>query len=503
MSSDTLEFSNLVDRLDWLAETHPDQVALVFGETSLTFSQLRQHSAIAANRLSSDFDIGHGDRVGWLGLNHPTILVLLFACARIGAILLPFNSRLAEAEYHYLMGHAEPSVIIHDDAFLDMANALRNRHGVASISQDDLITQPTTRDELPPMGNESNPLLLVYTSGTTGRPKGVVLNHRALAVNISNCHDIFGFAPGGRVLITLPLFHVGGLCILLLPALMHGATVHLHQRFDPQSTISDIEKYKITGTLLVPAQMAAIMQPALWDSADFSSLDFLAVGSSIIPQQQIDAFHALGIPVTQVYGATETGPAAIALPLSETERKSGSAGIAVKHCDIELRSDKGTVCAVGDRGVVYVHGENLMSHYWRSEEETSAVLNDGWYNTGDIGVADEDGYYWIVDRAKDMIISGGENIYPAEIEAVSLEHPAISAIAVVGKPHDVWGETPVAVIELGTGAALSADEYLEFLQNRIARYKQPRSVVFLDELPRNVMGKIEKPVLRKMVANTD
>jgi len=286
---------------------------------------------------------------------------------------------------------------------------------------------------------------------------------------------------------------------LLLPALCHGASIYLHARFDPGTALADIEAHAITSTIFVPAQMSAMMTLPNWNETDLSSLKYVVVGSSIIPLEQIQKFHGRGIPVSQVYGATETGPTVIALQIKDAMTHEGSAGTIAKNCAAQIRTPDNLPCKIGQAGEIWVSGDNILSGYWCNDIETKEVLIDGWYNTGDVGYFDESGYYWIVDRVKDVIISGGENIYPAEVEAVSAQHKAIAAIAVVGKPHDKWGETPVAMIELHTGADLSETQYLDFLQDRLARYKQPRSVIFMEKLPRNVMGKIEKPTLRKML----
>ena len=295
------------------------------------------------------------------------------------------------------------------------------------------------------------------------------------------------------------LFHVGGLCILLLPALTHGATIHLHARFDPLATLQEIEASSITTSLLVPAQMAAMMSLAAWPATDLSGMDYVVVGSSLIPLQQIQSFHHRNIPVSQIYGATETGPAAIGLGAQDAREREGSAGKAMAHCAVEVRNADRQVCQTGERGDIWVRGGNIFTAYWRNPQETADVLVDGWYNTGDIGYVDPDGYHWIVDRSKDVIISGGENIYPAEVEAISLQHPAIAQIAVVGQPDERWGEAPVAAVELAEGCALTLEDYQTFLTDRLARYKHPKALHVTQALPRNGMGKIEKSEVKRQL----
>jgi len=481
----------------WAKQT-PRATAIVYGKESISFAQLAERSALAAFVLKNEYRVEPGDRVSYLGLNHPDVLSILLACERIGAIFNPLNSRLAAAEYTYLLGNAEPTVFLVDRHFEELVSNLDEAQDIA-VSLDNVFASTAFDDVEYQPGNGETALLLVYTSGTTGRPKGVVLSQKAVLANIENCQNLYNFQPGQNVQITLPLFHVGGLCILLLPALTHGATIHLHQRFDPIATLEDIEQNHITTSIFVPAQMAAMMGSPRWQSSDLSSMKYAVVGSSVIPLQQIKNFHMRGIPVSQLYGATETGPAAIGLPIDDALKKEGSAGTVVKNCAIEIRDQKRNKLADGKHGDVWVQGPNILSHYWRDEEETAKVLIEGWYNTGDIGFVDPDGFYWIIDRSKDVVISGGENIYPAEIELASLEHPAISAVAVVGQKHDRWGETPVAVVEINSGCHLDLEEYQDFLKDKLAKFKHPKTLMIVEQLPRNGMGKIEKSVLRRQV----
>lgn len=489
---------NLNQHIQHWANKTPQATAIRYGSDELSFAQLADRASRAASVLSDHFGVSPGDRVTYLGLNHPDILSLLLACERIGAIFNPLNTRLAQAEYTYLLSNAEPTILVVDEHFEELATNLPQARQVTARLQD-LFSVNAVNARHHQSVNQEAPLLLVYTSGTTGRPKGVVLSQRAVMANIENCQQLYGFEPGQNVQITLPLFHVGGLCILLLPALCHGATIHLHQRFDPVATLLDIERNHITTSIYVPAQMSAMMALPQWRTTDISTLKYAVVGSSVIPLQQIRNFHARGVPVSQLYGATETGPAAIGLPVEAALDKEGSAGTVVKNCQIEIRDSDKNKLADGDHGDVWVRGENILSHYWRNEEETNKVLVDGWYNTGDIGFVDPDGFYWIVDRSKDVVISGGENIYPAEIELASLEHPAISAVAVVGQKHEKWGETPIAVIEIQPGSTIDLEEYQEFLKDRLAKFKHPKALLIVDQLPRNGMGKIEKSVLRQQV----
>ena len=485
--------------LDWIearAEAAPEAAALEFEGDAISYERLIADAGRIAGLLARDYGVGVGDRVAYLGLNHPDVIRLTLACHWLGAIFNPLNSRLAKEEYRQLLEDGEPSVCFLDPDFAHLSGELQ---GVASFETSAALRGMARAPGRAAVGADA-PLLLVYTSGTTGRPKGVVLSRDAVSANIESSQSLYDIGPGDRIFINLPLFHVGGLCILLLPTLAGGGTVVLHRRFDPAETMEALTDTRLTGSILVPAQMNALIGGPGWAEADFSHLSYLVVGSSVIPLTQIQAWHAKGPPVSQVYGATETGPDAIGMPLEMAKAYEGAAGVALPGVAIRIVDPDGEDRPDGTPGEVLVKGRNVMSRYWRNPEQTATVLQDGWYRTGDAGLRDENGVYWIVDRLKDVIISGGENIYPAEVEIASGAHPAIEAIAVVGRPDPKWGETPVAVVELAEGADLTLADYHDFLADRVARYKQPKDIVAIDALPRNSLGKVDKGKLRKMVA---
>lgn len=476
---------------DMIEAQTPAAPAIAFEGETITYARLVKDAARISGWLAAR-GVGPGDRVAWLGLNHPDMLRLLLACHRLGAIFTPLNSRLAREEYRFLLQDAAPRVCVHDPDFAHVAAALA---GEAPFAPQHALGEPA--DPAPKADIEADaPLLLVYTSGTTGRPKGVLLSRRAVAANIENSQDIFRLKPGDTVMITLPLFHVGGLCILLLPALCHGGRLILRRRFDPDETMRDLADPALRTTVLVPAQMAMLMSRPDWETTRFPGLEFLIVGSSVVPHWQIRKFHDRNIPVVQVYGATETGPGAIALRPEDAMAHLGAVGRDMKLCRTRIVRPDGSDCGAGEPGEVIVKGPNVMSGYWRNPEGTAQVLNDGWYRTGDMGVRDAEGFVTIVDRIKDVVISGGENIYPAEVEMVAALHPAIAAIAVIGRADPKWGETPVAVVELNEGAALTLAEFHDWLKDRLARFKQPKDLIVVEALPRNSLGKVEKAKLR-------
>lgn len=433
-----------------------------------------------------------GDRLAWLGLNHPLQLAALMACARLGAIFLPLNFRLAAAEVQQVMDDATPAWLVHDAGHAEVAAVLR---GPNRLSQDELMASPCAQELVCPPTDGDTPVLLVYTSGTTGRPRGAVHTQGALLANARASEWAHGFTSGDVVLSTLPLFHVGGLCIQTLPALLAGVPVILHPRFEPKAWLDEVAGGAPTLSLLVPATMRAVIEHRAWSGVSLGRLRGIMTGSSTVPLHYLQAFHARGVPVGQVYGSTETGPVSVVLRLRDAIDREGETGWPHPGARLRLLDGEGHEVPAGETGEVCLQADNLMWGYWSPEGRAGDGLRDGWFHTGDLGCQAPDGCLRIVGRAKDMIISGGENIYPAELEKVLHSHPAIAEAAVIGVPDAKWGEVGRAVV-VARADGLTETEVLDFLRERVARYKVPKSVAFVTELPRNPTGKIQKAVLR-------
>ena len=499
-----MNFSQCIER--W-AEQRPGKVALHFDGQDIRYAELRamvMGCAVALRRAG----VRRGDRVAFLGLNHPQMLVLLFALARVGAMLAPLNSRLALAEHARQLADCAPRLLVYEEAFGGHVAALREslpwlvtaeleREGVPACARADA----EDAQEVPHDGTLDDDLLLVYTSGTTGAAKGAVLTQNALLWNCVNSIHAHDLGAADHVLMALPLFHVGGLNIMLLPALYVGATATLHRRFDAGHLLADVAARRPTLTLLVPATIAAVLAHPDWPGADLSSLRMVNTGSSVLPVSLLAPWIERGVPAGQVYGSTETCPIAICLRAEDAARKIGSAGLPAMHCQIRLTGPDGGDVARGEVGEIRVRGPNVMRCYFGKPEATDAALQDGWYHTGDLARQDDEGYFWVVGRSKDMIISGGENIYPAEIENLLAEHPAVAECSVVGQADDRWGEVAVAVVVLrGASADDSWDAPLRaFLDGRLARYKWPRRWVRLETLPRTALGKVQKAALKALL----
>ncbi|MGL4574037.1 MAG: o-succinylbenzoate--CoA ligase [Burkholderiaceae bacterium] len=475
--------------------TQPEKIAVRFAGKDYAYRKLAGRSTRIAARLAGEWGVAAGDRVAYLGSNHLDCITLLAGCGMAGALYLPLNYRLAAAELATILQDAQPRVMVADTEHLALARQLAQQFHCTVHDVDELVAQPCAHDA-PRAPSQDRDVLLVYTSGTTGAPKGVVHTLDAMAANIRASMQGQGIGADDVVLSSLPLFHVGGLCIQTLPTLAAGATVLLHARFDAGAWLADVQAHRPTQALMVPATLRAVISHAAWQVTDLSSLKAICAGSSTIPAALIDAVHARGVPLTQVYGSTETGPTSTVLPARDAMIKTGSAGPAAP--DVELR-----ICAPDAQGIgeVLVRGPNLMRGYFKHEfnDSPSGLDADGWFATGDLGRIDADGVLWIAGRAKDMLISGGENIYPAELENVLTGMPQIAEAAVIGLPDAQWGEVPVACIVARSGTQVDEATVLAAFDGKLARFKHPKRVVFLHELPKNAMGKVEKARLLTIV----
>lgn len=478
-------------RLRQLADSGADSVALSSTGVDTTYGELWRRIENATVRLSSEWGVVEGDRVGYLGLNHGDQLVLLAALMRLGALLVPLNFRLAAPELCAVVAHAGVSQVIADQTFAALAAGLgapvRERAALAAPpAAGRPCADPIERDP-------ESPALLVYTSGTTGRPKGAVHSQGGLHWNAVASIAMHDFTAEDTVLSALPLFHVGGLCIQTIPALYAGARVILQPRFNPGAWLDTVAAERPTVSLMVPATMRAVQEHPQWTNTDLSSLRMLGAGSSTIPDALIASFHARGVPVCQIYGATETGPVSIVLRAEDAFARAGAAGKPALGCAIRLVGELGEIGAVDEVGEILVQGPNVMQGYWR--DPAHPAFADGWFRTGDLARRDADGFYTVVGRSSDVIISGGENIYPAEIENVLAGIGEIADATVVGVPDARWGEVPVAVVVVREGATLTEAAIRARFEGTLARFKHPRRIVFRATLPRNALGKVQKLAL--------
>jgi fatty-acyl-CoA synthase len=501
-----LDLSTLIERN---AAFTPNKAATIFEGRALSYGDFAARIERTACALKAECHVGRGDRVAILSLNRPDYLVLLYACARLGAMLVPLNWRLAVAEQLFILADASAKVLVLEAAFAEilpaLAGALPDTRAVGldfappqGLALETLLAA-ACGDGRNPHTDMSCPLLIVYTSGTTGRPKGAVLRQEALLWNGIMSQHMHGLCSDDHVLTVLPFFHVGGLNIQTTPALHHGATVTIHSRFTPDAALDAIARDRPTLTVLVPATIQAVTDHPAFAATDLSSLKAVSTGSTIVPPHLIDRITSRGVPVLQVYGSTETCPIAIYTRLGGDVSRTGSTGLPGLCCEAKVVDDAGDEVPADTVGEIVVRGPNVFFEYWGNEAATREALHDGWYRSGDLGSRDADGYFRVHDRKKNMIISGGENIYPAEVERVLLEHPDIIEAGVIGHPDPKWQEVPVAYVIRRPNGSVDAEALKAHARAQLARFKVPRDIIFVEELPRTALGKVQHFRLKQLL----
>ncbi|WP_078428291.1 o-succinylbenzoate--CoA ligase [Alkalihalobacterium alkalinitrilicum] len=497
---------------NWLtkySELDPENLALIYKEKRYTYKHLNER----VNQLAHAFvslGIRKGDRVNALLLNTNESIESMFACAKIGAIFVPINFRLSVEEVHYIVNDSGANLFIYDERLKPVVDELR----LIKTRLLDYIQVGTTPheddlkyEELIAAASKEEPAydislddvhLMMYTSGTTGRPKGAMLSHGNTQWNAINCITFMPFKKSDITLTVAPLFHIGGMSVFTTPLFYKGGTIILDDTFDPRRVLENIQEEKITSLFLVPAMWQALTTVENFEQFDISSLQLAVSGGAPCPITVIEFFQSRGIPFYEGFGLTETAPFVSLLDEKNTLRKNGSVGKAPVHTDVRIVDPNDRDVPVGKVGELIVQGPNIMVGYWNKPEATKEAIKDGWFYTGDLAKFDEEGFIYIVDRKKDMIITGGENVYPIEVEQVLYRHPNIREVAIVGYPDEKWGESIKAVVSLNDPTqSLTLEEIEKFLSGKIARYKMPKQLVILDQLPRNATGKILKVVLRK------
>jgi fatty-acyl-CoA synthase len=491
------------------AELDPARIALIFGDIEMTYGELDQRVDAVCCWLQSA-GIEKGDRTSVLLRNCPEFLEMYLACSRLGSIFVPLNFRLSSEELRYLVTHCRPRVLVFGNEFQDSLDGLddighisvsvRPGSGGAHVDGDTLDYRTCMLSYLgrrpritPSMGplDAEEPQVIMYTSGTTGMPKGAVLSHRKTFFNCLNAEMFFELTSRDVMLIVTPLFHSGALFIQASPCLYKGATMVIHEAFSPAKVFADIERYGVTKFQGVTTIYRRLLEVAPAERCDVSTLQVCAVGGEPVASQLIEDCLSAGLPIRQIMGQTETS---ILLWASEDEllERPGTVGRPVFHAEVDLHDDQGRMVESGRTGEIVVRGSITMNEYWRDPDRSEQIMRGGWLRTGDLATRDEDGYFYLVDRAKDMYISGGENVYPAEVERVLVQHPDVSEAAVVGCVDERWGEVGHAFVMLRPGAAPTAEGILRFCDGRLAKYKIPARVTVCDDLPRTATGKVKK-----------
>jgi len=490
---------------DWIAHHSrrtPAKIAAIdlASQRRFSYSQFDARISRLATCLRDDLKVSRGDRVAVLALNTTDTLEVQFACGRLGAVFLPLNTRLTVPELQFIVGDASPKVMIHDTALsvaelcgvvstLLLGPGGSYEAGVAAARPLDRLEEVTLDDIS----------TIMYTSGTTGHPKGAIITH---GMTFWNCVNLGGPAyigPSSVLLTVLPLFHTGGLNCYTNPALHAGGTVLIMRAFDPGLALQLINDpaQGINVFFGVPAIYQFMAQHPAFESTDLSRLIIGGVGGAPMPVPLLKVWEARGVALQQGYGMTETSPAVLVLDREDAARKAGSAGKPVLHTEVRIVRPDGSEADVGELGELWVKGPNVTPGYWNRPEANKSSFTDGWLHTGDATRLDEEGFYYIVDRWKDMYISGGENVYPAEVENVLHQLAAVAEAAVIGIPDPQWGEVGMAIVAVKPGQGLSEADIFAHCAANLARFKCPRQVRFVDALPRNATGKIHKPTLRK------
>ncbi|MFT7288176.1 MAG: fatty-acyl-CoA synthase [Halieaceae bacterium] len=498
---------NLARTILMRAELDPANRAIVFEGIERNYAELTQRALCLASELRAG-GICVGDRVGFVGLNHPTLLETMLAAQTLGAVFVPLNFRLTAEELRFMINDAGVHTLVVDDPLRQVIEAVRGdlccRRYLASESSGDGWEYLETLIEAAPalhshvVMSQHDVALIMYTSGTTGKPKGAMLTHGNLIWNNIQATMAFAGSPEDITLVAAPLFHIGGLNVNTIATLQVGGCAVLHRNFDANQALADIAKYRVTSMFGAPAMFLFMAQQPEFAETDLSSLKMLIVGAAPVPKSLLDIYTARDVVLNQGYGLTETSPLVSFLMSQYIGSKLGSAGKPGLFGEILIAGPDNKPLADGEVGEILFRGPNVMKGYWNRPEATAeAIDEEGWFHTGDAGYIDADGFLFISDRIKDMVISGGENVYPAEVESVLYNHPAIAEVAVIGVADEKWGEAVTAVVALNADASLSLEELRAFADGKLARYKLPLHLHLVEALPRNPAGKVLKFELRE------
>ncbi len=482
----------IADIVEKRAALTPDRVAITFWEdgSSITYKELEEKSG-ALSQLLLNENLKKGDRVSILGRNSLLHIYLFFACSKTGLIFTPINHRLSPKEIKEILEDAKPKIVLIEEGFEEgVENYDIKRLMFKEVERyltENRVTFESTEISL------STPHTIFYTSGTTGKPKGAVLSNRMILWNSFNTIVSWGIGETDVTPVLTPLFHSGGFNVLLVPTLHAGGRVILTRSFDPDETLRMVEKERVTILFGVPTMFKMITESEMFYRTDLSCLRFCISGGAPCPEKIIKTFWERGIPFRQGYGLTEAGVNCFSITNEDARRKIGSAGKPIMHMRARIVDENGKDA---DEGELILSGPNIMDGYWEKPEETRKVLKDGWLYTGDIARVDGEGFFYIVGRKKEMFITGGENVYFAEVENVIIQHPKVEDVAVIPVPDEKWGEVGRAVVVCKKGQFITEKEIVEFCKGKLATYKIPKSVVFTDSIPRNPYGKI---IRRKLI----
>ena len=498
--------------IDKRALTTPHRVALLNETRKLTYNEMAQEVNQLARTLYEYYRIREGDRVAILSNNRIEYIQLFFALAKLGCIVVPLNTRLTPAELEFQLKDSGASSLILAQDFLETGLQLQaacSLKHVISLDETEqtsaLLQQASQHDSshLDPLDIDWNqPFIICYTSGTTGRPKGAVLTHQNMYWNAINNIVALDIHSEDVVITLLPLFHIGGVGLFAFPALFAGATVVVPKRFEPTATLKMIENESVSIVMGVPTILDLLRKSPQFAATNFESIRWFYSGGAPCPHELLHFYHDRNLPLGQGFGLTETSPSVFMLSKEDYKRKLGSIGKPVMACDVRIVGDNGQEVGANEVGELVVRGPNVIKEYWNLPEEQGKSFKDGWFYTGDLVKKDAEGFFYITGRKKEMIISGGENVYPLEVEQVLQKHPAVEEVAIIGVPHEKWGEVPFAIIAVKAGYASSVEaELRRHCLEQLAKYKAPHHYEFVNALPKNATGKIDKAGLKNMYSS--
>ncbi len=494
------------------AQRYPDEVCIKYGDLILTKGEFNRRVNRLAEALQ-ELGIRKGDRYAALLANSHVFIEMLYALSKLGGIMVPLNFRLAVPELEYILNDSEPVGLIYSPEFAAIAGELKGKvpslkHLLCELEgggddpvYEEQLAGKSEEEPLPDMEvTLDDPQFIMYTSGTTGKPKGAVLLQGNTQWNSVNAIHMYSLGVDDVNICSAPLFHIGALSVSGTPSLYVGAQLVIQRFFIPSECLQLIEKEGVTTMFGIPVMFLLMTTVPEFDSTNYSSVRFFISGGAPCPVPLIETWLKHGVTFNQGYGMTETAPAITALRTEDALRKAGSCGKPVFHTDVKVVDETGNELEPGQYGEVLVRGPNVIREYWRLPKETSEAIVDEWLHTGDMGHYDDEGYLYLVDRKKDMYISGGENVYPAEVESAIMGFEKVADVGVVGVADPKWGEVGVAMVVPKPGIELTEDDVIQYCRSKLGKYKIPKRVVFVEALPRTATGKILKKELRAKLA---
>ncbi|MUK88467.1 o-succinylbenzoate--CoA ligase [Ornithinibacillus sp. L9] len=478
----------------------PNRVALLSRDNKYTYKELSKKVNEMQALLHYQFQLQKGDRVAILAHNREEYLITYFAIAQLGLVAVPLNIRLTAPELAFQIQDSGALTILYENETKELFKTLCSHVNFenAYSFDDEIVAQNNLIADVA-IDVTNDPFVICYTSGTTGRPKGAVLTQANMFWNALNNQYAIDITSEDNVIVLLPLFHIGGIGLFAFPTILTGGTVVIPGKFEPEHAIKTIEDHKISIVMGVPTILDAIRKHPLFETANFSSVRWFYSGGAPCPEELIKAYIQRGFPLGQGMGMTETSPTIFMLTKEDYKRKIGAIGKPVMFCDISLVDGNGIPVEKGEIGELLIKGPHVMKEYWGLPERTKEAIRDGWFYSGDLMRQDEEGFIYVAGRKKDMIISGGENIYPLEVEQVLKELPEINEVAVIGRKDKKWGEVPIAFISFNPKQFLSEEEMDLFCRTKLAKYKVPKKYTIIEDLPKNATGKIDKKALTNYV----